>query len=268
MNLTDTSTNWKEVIAQFNIDKSLVQMGASQFLASHPQPVRKAIQQHAQKLNESPVLYTLDQENDMMQKCREEIADYFEVENPDHIALTDSTTMGLGTLYTGLNLKPGAEILTSEHDHYSQHESIRHACNRTGASYRRFEMYKNLSRVTKEEIVSSVIREIREETRILGITWVHSSSGLKTPIAKISRAVAKLNHGRPPEQQVRIIVGRVHGFGIEIETFDKLGCNFFISSGHKWIYGPLVTGFVIYLSLVSLQHDKHKANAASSHHGQ
>src|SRR5687768_9309223 len=132
MNLTDTSTDWKEIIAQFNIDRSKVQLGASQFLVSHPQPVRKAIQQHAQKLNENPVLYTLDQENDMMQQCREEIADYFEVDNPDDIAMTDSTTMGLGTIYTALNLKPGAEILTTEHDHYSQHESIRHACNRTG----------------------------------------------------------------------------------------------------------------------------------------
>ena len=244
MNLTDTGTNWKEIIAQFNIDKSLVQLGASQFLVSHPLPVRKAIQQYAQKLNESPVLYTLEQENNMMQKCREEIAGYFEVENPDHIALTDSTTMGLGTIYTGLNLRPGEEILTTEHDHYSQHESIRYACQRSGASYRRCNMYEDLSRVTAEEIVSSVISAIREETRILGITWVHSSSGLKTPVPEISKAVAKLNQGRSPEQQVRIIVDGVHGFGIELETFQELGCDFFITSGHKWIYGPRGTGFV------------------------
>ncbi|HEY0060160.1 MAG TPA: aminotransferase class V-fold PLP-dependent enzyme, partial [Flavisolibacter sp.] len=244
MNLTDTRTNWKEIIAQFNIDKSLVQLGASQFLVSHPLPVRKAIQQYAQKLNESPVLYTLEQENNMMQKCREEIAGYFEVENPDHIALTDSTTMGLGTIYTGLNLRPGEEILTTEHDHYSQHESIRYACQRSGASYRRCNMYEDLSRVTAEEIVSSVISAIREETRILGITWVHSSSGLKTPVPEISKAVAKLNQGRSPEQQVRIIVDGVHGFGIELETFQELGCDFFITSGHKWIYGPRGTGFV------------------------
>jgi isopenicillin-N epimerase len=40
-------------------------------------------------------------------------------------------------------------------------------------------MYKNLSEVSKEEIVDSVVGAIRDETRILGITWVHASSGLK-----------------------------------------------------------------------------------------
>jgi selenocysteine lyase/cysteine desulfurase len=151
--------------------------------------------------------------------------------------------MGLGTIFTGLNIGPGEEILTTEHDHYSQHESIRQLCNRTGATYRRFEMYKNLSEVTKEEIVDSVVGAIRDETRILGITWVHSSSGLKIPVPEISEAIAMLNKGRDG-REVRIVVDGVHGFGIEKESFAELGCDFFVSSGHKWIYGPRGTGFV------------------------
>ena len=244
MNLTDTKTDWDEIIAQFSINRDLIQLGASQFFSSHPLPVTKAIQYHAQQLNESPVLYTEEKENNMMQQCREDIANYFGIANPDEIAMTDSTTMGLGTIYTALNLKPGEEILTTDHDHYSQHESIRNACNRTGASYRRFEMYKNLSEVTKDEIVDSVLREVGDQTKILGITWVHSSSGLKIPVPEISNAVAKLNEIRPPENKIRIIVDGVHGFGIELETFPELGCDFFITSGHKWLYGPRGTGFV------------------------
>ena len=244
MNLTDTKTDWDEIIAQFSINRDLIQLGASQFFSSHPLPVTKAIHYHARQLNESPVLYTEEKENNLMQQCREEIANYFGIANPDEIAMTDSTTMGLGTIYTALNLKPGEEILTTDHDHYSQHESIRNACNRTGASYRRFEMYKNLSEVTKEEIVDSVLREISDQTKILGITWVHSSSGLKIPVPEISKAVAKLNENRPPEKKIRIVVDGVHGFGIELETFPELGCDFFITSGHKWLYGPRGTGFV------------------------
>ena len=241
---TATKINWEEVIGQFMHDREIIQLGASQFFSTHPAPVRKAIEQYSRKLNESPVLYTLEQENTMMQQCREEIAGYFNISNPDEIALTDSTTMGLGIIYTALNLKPGEEILTTDHDHYSQHESIRNACKRTGASYRRFEMYRNLAEVSKDEIVESVVRAISEKTKILGLTWVHSSSGLKIPMREISKAVAALNESRSPETKIRIVVDGVHGFGIELESFAELGCDFFISSGHKWIYGPRGTGFV------------------------
>ena len=33
--------------------------------------------------------------------------------------------MGLAMVYSGLKLKPGDEVLTTEHDHYATHESLR-----------------------------------------------------------------------------------------------------------------------------------------------
>ena len=41
------------------------------------------------------------------------------------IALTDSTTMGLGLLYNGIDLRAGQEALTTEHDFFATHESLR-----------------------------------------------------------------------------------------------------------------------------------------------
>jgi isopenicillin-N epimerase len=244
MDTVTTQINWDEVNAQFNINRELVQLGASQFIVSHPFPVRRAIEKYAQKIDGSPVMYTREEEDARMQACREHIDDYFNVGDPNRIALTDSTTMGLGTIYTGLRLKAGDEVLTTEHDHYSHHESIRWACLRTGATYRRFEMYKNLSQVTADEMVNSVVREISDKTRVLGITWVHSSSGLKTPVREITQAVAGINESRSPDNRVLVIVDGVHGFGIELETFSELGCDFFMAGCHKWLYGPRGTGFV------------------------
>ena len=44
---------------------------------------------------------------------------------PRSLALTDSTTMGLGLLYGGLRLAPDEEVLTTEHDFYATHEALR-----------------------------------------------------------------------------------------------------------------------------------------------
>ena len=54
--------------------------------------------------------------------------------DPAQIALTDSTTMGLGIVYGGLRLRPDQQVLTTEHDFYSTHESLRLTAERTGAT--------------------------------------------------------------------------------------------------------------------------------------
>ena len=51
---------------------------------------------------------------------------------PSNLAFVDSTTMGLAMVYSGLKLEPGDEVLTTEHDHYATHESLRLA-RRDGA---------------------------------------------------------------------------------------------------------------------------------------
>jgi selenocysteine lyase/cysteine desulfurase len=237
--------DWKAVTELFTHNKKLIHLGASQFVVSHPKHVHEAIDKFRKQLDEDPVLYTEEVEDKNMQNVRKAAAHYFGVPDPNNIAITDSTTMGLGTTYTALNLQKGQEILTTEHDHYSQHESIYHATKRTGASFRKVPMYKNLSEVTKEEMVDSLVKEIRENTRVVGVTWVHSSSGLKIPVPEIADAIRTLNAGRDEQNKILLLVDGVHGFGIERESFEELGCDFFISGCHKWIYGPRGTGIVV-----------------------
>jgi selenocysteine lyase/cysteine desulfurase len=243
--VNDQEPDWKAIRNLFSINRDYIQLGASQFLVSHPQHIKNSIARYSRLLDEQPVLFTEEQENKRMQDVRDAAAAYMKVSNPDNIAITDSTTMGLGLIYTALNIQPGQEIITTDHDHYSHHESIRQAAGRTGAHVKRIALYKDLSKVTEEEIVQSVITAIDSRTRVIGLTWVHSSSGLKLPIPAISAAIKKLNKGRDEKNKVYMVLDGVHGFGIETESFDELGCDFFITSCHKWLYGPRGTGLII-----------------------
>ncbi|HEX8328135.1 MAG TPA: aminotransferase class V-fold PLP-dependent enzyme [Hymenobacter sp.] len=242
--IATSSLSWEEVRAQFNLTPDYLHLGASQFIASHPKPVREAIAHYRRLLDENPVLCTQELENAEMQKVREAAARYLGMNEPDYIAMTDSTTMGLGTIYSGLNLQPGQEVLTTVHDHYSQHEAIRLATRRSGGSYRKIALYDRLNHVAEYEMVDRLVREVRPETRVVGITWVHSSTGLKTPVAQIAQALAELNRNRDEADRVLLLVDGVHGFGIERETLPELGCDFFIAGCHKWLYGPRGTGLV------------------------
>src|SRR4051812_19188825 len=116
------TVRWDKVRDLFDLNRDYIQLGASQFIVSHPKPVRDAIDKIRNDLDKDPVLYTQEKENSMMQQVRKSAARFHGVEHPDDIAITDSTTMGLGLIYTALNIRPGQEVLATEHDHYSHHE--------------------------------------------------------------------------------------------------------------------------------------------------
>ncbi|HEY7159710.1 MAG TPA: aminotransferase class V-fold PLP-dependent enzyme, partial [Acidobacteriota bacterium] len=80
--------------------------------------------------------------------------------------------------------------------------------------------------------------------RAIGLTWVHSSSGLKLPLGKIAQVVSAANNGRADADRILMIVDGVHGLGIENTTVGEMGCDFLAAGTHKWIFGPRGTGLI------------------------
>ena len=234
--------DWEAVRSQFPLSRDLIHMAAF-FLASHPTPVREAIERHRQGLDENPIGYWFDHEEKQEAQVLRAAADYLGVD-PTDIALTDSTTMGLGLLYGGLALREGQEALTTIHDHYSTETSLRLRADRTGAFVRQVPLYRNLGAVSKEEIIETLIESVRPRTRIVAVTWVHSSTGLKLPIREMADALTKVNANRADSERALLCVDGVHGLGVEDMRLPDLGCDFFIAGTHKWLFGPRGTGLV------------------------
>ncbi|MFO0775002.1 MAG: aminotransferase class V-fold PLP-dependent enzyme [Nitrospiraceae bacterium] len=234
--------DWPAVRNAFLLDRRKIHM-AGFLLSSHPTPVREAIERHRRGLDEDPAGYWNDREESAEAAVLGEAADYLGVSRTE-IALTDSTTMGLGLLYGGLVLHEGEEILSTTHDHYSTEMSLRHRAARTGATFRQVPLYRDPQTVTGSELVDSLMQSIRPETRYVAVTWVHSSTGLKLPIRQMTDALATVNAAREPKDRVLLCVDGVHGLGVESVSLPHLGCDFFVAGTHKWMFGPRGTGLV------------------------
>jgi selenocysteine lyase/cysteine desulfurase len=232
---------WEDVRRQFDLRPDLIHLGGF-FLASHPAPVRAAIEAHRKGLDESPFSYVEDNVGRFEAATRAALGAHVGA-RPEDFAMTDSATMGLGLVYGGLELRPEQEVLTSTHDHPSTVWSLRYRGAR-GAKVRTIQLYDRSELVSEDELVAKVVRELRPETRIVALTWVHSTSGVKLPVRRIADAVAVENRGRAEADRVILSVDGVHGFGVEDVTVGDLGCDVFIASGHKWLFGPRGTGFV------------------------
>ena len=219
--------DWSGVRTQFVLDPDRIHL-SSFLLAAHPRPVRKAIERHRNGLDRNAVEYLHANEARLTGEARAAAGRYLGVPAGE-IALTDSTTMGLALLYTRLSLAAADEVLTTEHDFYATHEALR----LSGARVRRVRLYDDPRRASASEIVSRLRRAVTRQTRVVAVTWVHSSTGVKLPLRAIAEAL--------PEG-VLLFVDGVHGLGAEAATIRELRCDAFASGCHKWLYGPRGTG--------------------------
>jgi isopenicillin-N epimerase len=250
----DATSDWAAVRAQFDLSPDW--MHFSQFyIVSHPKPVRDAIYRYRDMLDREPFTtvehgmgfdsFLGDEAQQAPYPVRvQQAAAKYVGGKPEEIALTDSTTQGLALIYQGLTLKPGDEVLCTTHDHYVHHEAIRLAVEKAGASWRRVPLYVDSVGATAEEMVERLKKAIGPYTRVIGITWVHSSSGVKVPVRALTKAVAEVNAGRGEDERILVVLDAVHGFGNQEEQLADLGVDFAAAGTHKWIFAPRGTGIL------------------------
>jgi selenocysteine lyase/cysteine desulfurase len=194
-------------------------------LASHPPAVRTAIERHRRGLDADAAGYLHAHEVELNERVAAEGARALAV-RPQDLAFTDSTTMGLGLVYSGIRVD--GDVVTTEHDFYATHEALH---ERFG-NVPQIRLYEDPARATVDSIVSAAAKGA-PRAGLLALTWVHSSTGVRLPLREIVGAV--------PEDVV-VVVDGVHGLAAVDEPIDT--GHVFIAGTHKWLRGPRGTGIV------------------------
>ncbi|MGY2367020.1 pyoverdine-tailoring periplasmic protein PvdN [Pseudomonas azotoformans] len=240
-----TDDPWTGLKQLFNQDPAYLHF--SNFLvASHPKPVREAIERYRAQIDRNPGLamdWDLQETWKREGQVREWAGRYLKA-TPPQIALTGSTSEGLAMIYGGIKVRPDQEILTTVHEHYATEFSLDFRVRKEQTQVRKIRLFDNANRVSADEVLGNIQRNIRPNTRVLGMTWVQSGSGVKLPIGEIGKLVEEHNRNRDHKDRILYVVDGVHGFGVENLDFPDMHCDFFIAGTHKWMFGPRGTGLV------------------------
>jgi selenocysteine lyase/cysteine desulfurase len=231
--------DWRSVQDQFLLDREPAQFAAF-VLSPHTKVLDAAITRYRDELGrdtEAALLTGLDRED----AVRTAAAAYHGGIAGQY-ALTDSTTMGLGLMYGGLRLAPGDEVLTTVHDFYSTEDSLRLLHLRTGAAIEQVTLYDDPAAATVDQMVDRLVGGITPRTKVVALAWVHSSTGVRVPVAEICAALDGLD--RVPRNQYVVCVDGVHGFSAVDVDLPDLGCDFLSAGTHKWLFGPRGTGIL------------------------
>lgn len=151
--------------------------------------------------------------------------------------ITNSTTSGMNAIAQGLRLKAGDRILTTDQEHGGGL-----LCWNYLAKYNGLVIDKiSIPPGTHDEgsILRSVQEKLHKKTKLISLSHVFSSTGLRMPVAGIS-AMARANGSL-------CIVDGAQAAGTIQVNLKELGCHAYATSGHKWLMGPKGTG-LLYIS--------------------
>ncbi len=233
--------DWRQLRNEFEQDPAWSNF-AGFLLASRPRMVEEDIERHRVALNRNAPEY-LSEVYRLEREGRARAAEYLGVE-PSQISMTGNTTMGLATLYNQIRIRPGQEVLSTEHEHYSCRMSLRYRSARERIRVYTIRLYDEPRQASTDEILGRIREHVTAKTRVLALSWVHSGSSLKLPAAEVGKLVAELNRERDADDRILYCLDGVHAFGVENTSFDELGCDFLVAGTHKWMFGPSGTGIM------------------------
>ena len=161
------------------------------------------------------------------------LAEFFGCDR-EEIAITRNASESLEILLDGMDFKSGDEILTTTQDYPRMLTTLRQREARENLKLKLIKVPippKNLN-----EITAAFEQGITDRTRLILISHMINITGQITPV----KAVCDLARKRG----IETIVDGAHSFAQFDFKQSDLGCDYFGTSLHKWLYAPKGTGLL------------------------
>ena len=155
----------------------------------------------------------------------------------DEVLLTRSTTNAMNIAALGIDLTRGDRVLTTDVEHEGGSAGWKHLEKRRGIGIDRIVIAPEDHDV--RGIVERFDRAITKQTKVISVSHVITSTGLRMPVREIV-ALAK-------SRDILTIIDGAQAVGnIEVNV-GAIGCDAYAAPGHKWLMAPKGTGF-LYIS--------------------
>ncbi len=226
--------DWAAVRAEFDLDERYMVMNAAN-LAPAPRPVNDVLFRYTKDLDGNVSFQNREKFTSGREETRKKLAAFLNVQ-PEEIVLTRNTSEGNNFVSSGIELKPGDEVVIHDENHPTNNESWKDKAKRFGFTVRPVSIPTPPSSV--EAILKAFDQALTPKTKVLSFTHVTSTFGTLFPARELCRMAR--------QRGILTLVDGAQTCGyLELDLKD-MGCDFFTSSSHKWMMGPKEAG-VLYV---------------------
>jgi len=218
--------------AEFLLRPDVVFLNHGSFGAC-PRPVFEEYQRWQLEMERQPVEFLGRRFDSLMRQARQALAAYVGADAGDLVYVPNATT-GLNAVARSLRLKPGDEVLATDHEYGALDRTWRFICARRGATY--INQPLPLPLESADQVVEAIWSGVTGRTRVLFLSHITSPTALILPVARLVR--------RARAAGILTIVDGAHAPGQIPLDLAGLGADFYAGNLHKWLCAPKGAGFL------------------------
>jgi len=217
----------------WRLDPSIAFLNHGSFGAT-PEPVQLARQAILTDLEANPMVALERAFEARLDAARAEVAAFVGAD-PEGTVIVPNATAGVSTVLQSLRLRPGDEIVTTDHEYNACLNALHRVAHEAHARVVQVEIPLPIS--DPREVTERLLAAVTPRTRLALVSHVTSPSGLVFPIEDIVRELDRLG--------VDSLVDAAHAPGMLAVDVTKLGAAYWTANNHKWLCGPKVSGLLV-----------------------
>jgi isopenicillin-N epimerase len=221
---------WQTVREQFVMADDLAVLNAANLCPSSA-PVLETLYRATKDMDRDPSFDNRVKLGDGRENTRKLLADFLRV-SPEEIVITRNTSESNNLVSSGLDLKPGDEVLLSSDNHPSNHMAWQQKAKRFGYAIK--EVPTPNPHPGFDYYVDAFRKAITANTKVIAFTHLTSTVGDLFP-AKELCALAR-------ERGILSVVDGAQTFGLLDVDLSDIQPDFYSGSAHKWPCGPKENG--------------------------
>jgi isopenicillin-N epimerase len=217
---------------QFMLDPDVVFLNHGSFGAT-PRPVFDAYQTWQRELERQPVEFLGRRAFDLLAESRAVLANYLGTRRDDLVYMTNATT-GVNTVARSLELGPGDEVLSTDHEYGACDRTWRFLAQKKGFTYLKQSI--SLPLLGSDNFIEQLWRGVTARTKLIYLSHITSSTATIFPVAEVCRRARK--------QGILTLVDGAHAPGQIPLDLQQIDADFYTGNLHKWLCGPKGAGFL------------------------
>ena len=225
---------------QFLLNKNITYLNFGAYGAC-PKPVFDVYQNFQRELEEEPTLFINELGPAYIKKSRESLGNYLNC-SADDIVYVTSPSYAVNLIAKSFQIKAGDEVLTTNLEYGPCDKTWKYYCEQNGATYKRIDIQFPLK--CKEDFLDQFLKGINKNTKLIFVSHLTSSTGIRLPIEEICAIANQLG--------ILIYVDGAHAPGQLPIDLRLLGADIYTGACHKWMLTPKGSSFLYVRN--SLQH--------------
>ena len=214
----------------FSLDPAVAHLNHGSFGAV-PIGVQRAQQRLRDEMEANPMRFFALGLQDRVEHVRRHVAAFLGAD-PDGSALVDNVTTGVTQALASLDLRPGDELVTTDHGYGTVQRAVAVTCQRTGAVNPVVELPLTPD---DDTVVAAVRKACSARTKLIAIDEISSPTAWRLPVARIVEVAQEVG--------AAVLVDAAHAPGQLVEPA-RGAADFWVGNLHKWALAPRGTALL------------------------